>query len=251
MLEQVELKIQELQKRQAEEYYKRKDADLTAWGLTTKKDGKKSTPIIVTDEEYEALIEASNGLGRSGRNPVAITLNVLSVIAMILGVAGGFVVKGFAEELGFVYLTLTILGCGVIALIFRGLAEAIRLLQQLVDNRPTVIPEEQKAAYEAEKAAKKKPAKEKAQPEQPTVYQQSAAQQPVYVQQPVYAQQPVYQQGTGVQPVYVQQPAYPQGAPTQQAVYIQQPVYPQGVAPQQVTYPQQNAPAQFSADTKK
>ena len=33
MLEQVELKIQELQKAQAEEYYKKKEADLRSWGL--------------------------------------------------------------------------------------------------------------------------------------------------------------------------------------------------------------------------
>ena len=43
MLEQVENKIQELKKLRAEEYYKKKDADLRAWGLTTKVDGKKVT----------------------------------------------------------------------------------------------------------------------------------------------------------------------------------------------------------------
>ena len=224
MLEQVELKIQELQKKQTEEYYKKKDADLNAWGLTTKKDGKKSVPIIVTDEEYEALIKASNGVGRSGRNSIAIAFNVISVVIVILGVVGGFVINGFAKELGFIYLSLTILASVLIALIFRGLAEAIRLLQQIVDNRPTVIPEDQKAAYEAEQAAKKaaKAKEPAAQPEPPVVYQQ----------QPVYAAQP--------QPVYAQQPVYPQQGAYQQGVYPQQPVYPAN-----------NAPAQFDADSKK
>ena len=45
MLEQVEQKIQELKKIQAEEFYKKKDADLSTWGLTSKKNGKKITPI--------------------------------------------------------------------------------------------------------------------------------------------------------------------------------------------------------------
>lgn len=255
MLEQVELKIQELKKKQAEEYYKKKDADLTAWGLTTKKDGKKSTPIIVTDEEYEALIEASNGVGRSGRNSIAIAFNVMSVIIMIIGIAGGIVVKSFAQELGFIYFSLTVLGCGVIALIFRGLAEAIRLLQQLVDNRSTVIPEDQKAAYEAEKAARKAAKAKAPAAEQPPVYQQAApAQQQaaVYVQQPVYAQQPVYQQGAGAQTGAYQQAVQP--GVYQQPVYVQQPVYAQQPVayPQQApTYPQQSVPAQYGTDTKK
>ena len=60
MLEQVENKIQELQRLQKEEYYKKKDEDLLEWGLTSKKDGKKKIPVIVTDDEYEALIEASS-----------------------------------------------------------------------------------------------------------------------------------------------------------------------------------------------
>ena len=50
MLEQVENKIQELKKLRAEEYYKKKDADLKAWGLTAKVDGKKvSLNEIVLD----------------------------------------------------------------------------------------------------------------------------------------------------------------------------------------------------------
>ena len=64
MLEQVENKILELKKIQAEEYYKRKDADLQAWGLTYKTDGNKVTPIIVTDEEYETYLD--NMLTSSG-----------------------------------------------------------------------------------------------------------------------------------------------------------------------------------------
>ena len=56
MLEQVEKKIEELKKTQAREYYKKKEADLEAWGLASKKEGNKRIPIIVTNDEYEALI---------------------------------------------------------------------------------------------------------------------------------------------------------------------------------------------------
>ena len=84
MLEQVEQKIQELKKLQAEEYYKKKDADLNTWGLTSKKNGKKTTPIIVNDEEYEALIKASSGVSKAGRNSVANILKACSVASVIV-----------------------------------------------------------------------------------------------------------------------------------------------------------------------
>ena len=89
MLEQVENKIQELKKLRAEEYYKKKDADLKAWGLTAKVDGKKVTPIIVTDEEYEELVKASNGVGKTGRNPVANMLNILAWLIIVVSAVAG------------------------------------------------------------------------------------------------------------------------------------------------------------------
>ncbi len=226
MLEQVELKIQELKRKQTEEYYKKKEEDLAAWGLTSKKDGKKSIPIIVTDEEYEALIAASNGVGSSGRNSYAIAFNVISAAIMFLGAVGGIVLGYFAENLGFVYFSLTILGSAIVALIFKGLAEAIRLLQQIVDGRPAPISDDQKLAYAMEKAAQQ-PA--------PQAYQAPYA-------------QPQYPQGQYPQPQYQQAPyaqpyAAPQAQPYAQAPYAQpQQPYTQPYPQQQNTYPQSTDP---------
>lgn len=206
MLEQVENKILELKKLQTEEYYKKKDADLQAWGLTYKTDGNKVTPIIVTDEEYEALIKASSGVDRVGRNTYAKVLNVLAYIAAGVGCVAGSVVAALADELAFVYFTLCIVAGLVIGVIFKGLSEVIRLLQQIIDDKPNEKPEGM--VQPQPKAAPKA-----AQPQQP-VYQQVQVQpQPQAVYQPVYTQVPL--QGgptvyTQQQPVYVyQQPAQP------------------------------------------
>ena len=45
MLEQVQAKINELQKLQAEEYYKKKEADLREWGLVAKKENGKTAEL--------------------------------------------------------------------------------------------------------------------------------------------------------------------------------------------------------------
>jgi len=92
MLEQVENKIQELKKLRAEEYYKKKDADLKAWGLTTKTDGKKVTPIIVTDEEYEHILRARQKSKSANKtNMVANTLAAMAWIIFIVGFIVGIV----------------------------------------------------------------------------------------------------------------------------------------------------------------
>lgn len=249
MLEQVDLKIKELKKRQTQQYYKQKDADLRAWGLTTKKDGKKEIPIIVTDDEYEALIKASNGIGATGRNAVAIALNILSVAIVIIGAVAGAVVATLSENLGFVYFSLIFAGSVALGLISKGIGEAVRLLQQILDQRTTnVLTEEQKEEYEKEKKQaqeKKKPVKTQA-PAQPAP--QAAA--PVQAGPVVYTTNPpIYQQQP--QQVYQQSPQQPY-QPGQPIVYTQ-PVYVQTYAPtqqggQQVTPPvviQPNAPAVF------
>ncbi len=256
MLQQVDIKIKELKKRQTEEYYKRKDADLRAWGLTTKKDGKKEIPIIVTDDEYEELIKASNGVGATGRNKVAIALNVLSAVIIIVGAIIASVVAGLAENLAFVYFSLILAGSIALGIISKGLGEAVRLLQQIIDHRSTALTEEQKLEYQQEQAKKEaeKANKKASQPEQPVAPEQPI----VYTTQPVYAQQPVYPAGAQqVQPVYTQQPVYVQGQPVYaaQTTYTQQPVFvqpypqaqqapqtPQQAAPQQ---PSQTVPAEF------
>ncbi|MBQ7116695.1 MAG: hypothetical protein IJN88_00640 [Clostridia bacterium] len=213
MLEQVENKILELKKTQAEEYYKRKDADLQAWGLTYKTDGNKVTPIIVTDEEYEALIKASNGVDRVGRNPFAKALNVLTYVSAGAGAVSGAVVAALSDELAFVYFTLCLVAGLVVGVIFKGMSEIIRLLQQIIDSKPNEKPEDIALAAEQAKAQQKKSAQPKAQPQpQVQAQPQPAVYQPVFTTYPggpaVYSQQP---------PVYIyQQPVQPQ-APQQQA----------------------------------
>ncbi len=215
MLEQVENKILELKKIQAEEYYKRKDADLQAWGLTYKTDGNKVTPIIVTDEEYEALIKASNGVDRIGRNPVAKALNVLSYIAAGAGAVSGAVVAALSDELAFVYFTLCLVAGLVVGVTFKGMSEILKLLQQIIDSKPNEKPEDIALAAEQAKTQQKKAPQPKTQPVQPQVQVQAQPQQAVY--QPVFTTYPggpaVY---TQQQPVFVyQQPV--QAQPQQQA----------------------------------
>ena len=208
MLEQVENKILELKKTQAEEYYKRKDADLQAWGLTYKTDGNKVTPIIVTDEEYEALIKASNGVDRVGRNPFAKALNILSYIAASIGAVAGAVVAGLSDELAFVYFTICLIVGLAVAITFKGMAEIIRLLQQIIDSKPNEKPEDIALTAEQIKSQNKKAAHSKAQqPVQPQPQPQQPVYQPVFTTYPggpaVYTQQPpvyVYQQPVQVQP---------------------------------------------------
>lgn len=134
MLEQVEKKIQDLKKLRAQEYYKKKDEDLKAWGLTTKVDGKKVTPIIVTDEEYEQLIKASNGVGKNGRNSVANTLHVCAWLVFIISAVAGAVAGALNEGSAVICFTVSVIIGAIVALIFMGLSEAIRLLQQLIDS---------------------------------------------------------------------------------------------------------------------
>ncbi len=202
MLEQVESKISELRQKQVEEYYKKKEEDLLDWGLTYKKDGKKVTPIVVTDEEYEALIQASNGVGASGRNSYAKALRLLAFLVIGVGFAAGVVAMIVAQELGIVYFSLAAIVGLILGAIFFGLSEAIRLLQQLVDFKPN-----EKPVYTEKKETKTQPkAQAKAKPEIKTTKapQQAPQQAPVYQQPPVYQQVPIYTpQG---QPIYSQQP---------------------------------------------
>ena len=187
MLEQVEKKIEELKKTQAAEYYKKKDADLEAWGLASKKENGKRIPIIVTNDEYEALIKASNGVGDVSRNKVSGILNTACVAVL----AGGLVcaVALFSiSNLGMIYASIAVALTIIFALIMKGLAEAIKLLQQIIDTRPIETPEISEEEFKAQKNTKK------AVPEQYDMnqYQQYAPTQPVAPAQqpPVYHAQP-------------------------------------------------------------
>ena len=137
MLDKVEEKIQELEKMQRDEYNKKKKSDLEQWGLTSMKSGGKTAPLVVTDEEYEALVKASNGVGMPSRNPVARVLNVAALCILSLSIIVGFALLNFITELGWLYLLCSVLVGVILSLIFRGISEAIRLLQQLADRQLT------------------------------------------------------------------------------------------------------------------
>ena len=212
MLEQVENKIQELKKLRAEEYYKKKDEDLKAWGLTAKVDGKKVTPIIVTDEEYEELVKASNGVGKTGRNAVANMLNILAWLVIVVGAVAGAVAAALSENYAVVAFTVSVIIAAIVAVIFAGLAEAIKLLQQLLDGKTLERPDP---------SLVKKPDIKKAPAAKP------AAQAPMYVPYPAQGQTymypyPVY---AAPQPAVPGQPV-PAYTPENLQVYYQQPVEP-------------------------
>lgn len=217
MLEQVENKIQELKKLRAEEYYKKKEEDLKAWGLTTKVDGKKVTPIIVTDEEYEELVRASNGVGKVGRNSVANMLSVFSWVILVIGAIAGAVAASLSKDYAVIAFTISIGIAAIVAVIFTGLAEAIKLLQQLLDGRNLEKPDA---------SLVKKPKIKK-------VDNAAAAPAPAQAQAPLYVPYPVQGQNYAYPyPVYAApQPVVPGQeqpvaayTPEKLQAYYQQPV---------------------------
>ena len=129
MLEQVEDKIKQLEQQQKEEYYKRKNSDLISWGLSGKKVGKGTAPLIITDDEYEALIAASSGLDNESRNKVGKLMSMASAAIITVGIIVGAVAFAFGSQLRLVYFSISIIASLFIALLFRGIGEAIRLLQ--------------------------------------------------------------------------------------------------------------------------
>ena len=207
MLEQVELKIKELKKLQADEYYKRKDADLDAWGLTSKKNGKKTTPIIVTDDEYEALVKAASAVRKTGRNPVANTLKAFSVASIIVSLVAGVVLWYTGGNVGFVRCSVAVLLGIVVAVLFHGISEAIRLLQQIIDMKPMQKPD---PVHSRNQQINVTPINTQPVNHQQVPYQYMTAQPPIY--QAAAYRQPM------AQPYYApQQPPVAPQAPVQQA----------------------------------
>ena len=228
MSERVDLKIQELKRIQAEEYYKKKDADLYAWELTEKNEKGKEVPITISDEEYEALISASNGVNMlASRNNVAKALNVVAVATIVIGFIVGFALMTFAENgFGFGYLSIAMLLSVLMAAMFWGIAEAIKLLQQLIDGKTHERP-----------SADYQPAARPLAPVQTAVQPQPAMQIPV--QQPVA--RPQYQGYVPVQPVMQPQPQaqYQVTYTTATPPFVQMnPQQFQAVQPQPVQYQQ-------------
>ena len=240
MLEQVQAKIKELQKLQAEEYYKKKEEDLREWGLVARKENGKTTPLVVTDEEYFALIKASNGVGKSGRNSVAVLLNALSLSVLVIAAISGFVFESLSDELGFVYMSLCFVVGIVFAALLKGVAEAVRLIQQIIDEKPLQAPTEV-----ARNTDVPQPQRVVAVPG--GEFQQGVSVQEqtvVYHQAPQPAAQPM-PQAPYQQPMMYQQPVY-QNAPAQ-PTYQQAPYQPTYSSyPFEETYvAQENAPMQF------
>lgn len=179
MLAQVESKINELNKQQIVEYYKKREEDLINWGLVTPKTKKqKSTALIVTDDEYEALVKAHTQVGKVGRNTVAEILNKASLAIVVLGVIFGIALYVASDSLSLVFGSISVVVSLAFALIFKGIAEGIKLIQQMSDRESIFRPSQevilnvlaqakaQAAAEAAKKAADeaaKKAAKEAAQ----------------------------------------------------------------------------------------
>ena len=224
MLEQVQAKIEELQKAQAEEYYRKKEADLQSWGLVSKKENGKVTPIIVTDEEYTALIKASNGVGKTSRNSIATLLNALSIATVVVAAIAGIVLEALVDELSFVYMSVAFVIGIVFAAVLKGVAEAIRLLQQIVDDKPIKIPTEAMRKSDVPK------------PDRIVAVQNPAAQQSIIVEeihqqmtqpapQPIPAPQPQPMQQMPYQPPYQPQYQQPYGYQPQYQQPMQAPMY--------------------------
>lgn len=175
MVIQVENKIKELQELRSKEYYKQKDADMENWGIAKEGKGKKATPIVITDEDYERLIKVSNGVGKTGRNTVAIRLSKAAAISVVVGIVAGITALIASSSKGFMWFSLWIMGSIVVAALFKGLAEAIRLLQQLLDggNTSEIIKTEAPVITTA-------PVMPAYVPVQPPIYQQY----PAYTQYP-------------------------------------------------------------------
>lgn len=213
MLEQVEKKIQELKKLRAKEYYKKKDEDLKSWGLTTKADGKKVTPIIVTDDEYEQLVKAANGIGKTGRNPVANILHACAWLVLIISAVAGSVAAALSEDYAVIAFTVSIIIGAIIALIFFGLTEVIRLLQQLIDG---------KAFEKPDPEAAKKPNVHKA-----TAKVSAPAPAPMYVPYTTQGQTYAYPVYAAPQvPVDYKNQPVPAYTPENLQAYYQQPIEP-------------------------
>ena len=185
MVTQVENKIKELKALKRKEYYKQKDTDLRNWGIAKDGKGKKATPIVITDEEYENLIKLASGVGKTGRNGISILLNKASGLTAVI--CGLIAIFSLISGGNINFVAFSVAGVGF-ALTFKGLGEAIRLLQQILDGGRGVVPE---AEPEAPAAPAFVAAPNGFVPVQPAVYQVPYPQQPYYTPAPAPQPAPV------------------------------------------------------------
>lgn len=131
MLVQVEQKLQKLEHDRNENYYNNKKENLLQWGLARKGKKGEEIPIIVTDEEYEALLSAQRKLKFSEKNKVANILNIFSVLVIALCVVAGATAWILTEQLGFIWFSLFVFAGIIFSVLFKGISEVIILLQDL------------------------------------------------------------------------------------------------------------------------
>lgn len=206
MNERVELKIQELKRIQSEEYSKKKDNDLFAWGLTERDATGKEIPVTISDEEYEALIVAANNVNTvASRNSVAKALNVVAVCTIVVGFIIGFALMTFAESSKILYISISMLISFLIAAMFWGLAEAIKLLQQLIDRKVPERPRDVAPSVQSQTARSTYQGYVQAQPQpQPQPQPQTQYQVTYTTATPPFVQ--MNPQQMGYQPVQIPQP---------------------------------------------
>lgn len=116
---------------------KEKDENLIRWGFDGKKKSKNEIPLILTDEEYDAIYKAEksySGVAKTDKNPLANILVILAIAAVVIGIVAGIVLYQVASDIGFIYFTISLIVGVMIAIVFYALSEIIKMLQQLIDK---------------------------------------------------------------------------------------------------------------------
>ena len=137
MIEPVEKKIQEINLKKKQALKKQKQDNLIRWGFDGKKKHKNEIPLILTDEEYQAILEADKAYSASAKtdkNFLANLLAIFSIVAVVIGVVAGVLLYQIAADIGFIYFTLSVIAGVMLGIIFFALSEILKLLQQLVDR---------------------------------------------------------------------------------------------------------------------
>lgn len=137
MIEPVERKIQEINLKKKKALKKQRDENLMRWGFDGRKKSKNDIPLILTDEEYEAILEADKSYGaavKTDKNSLANLLFIFAIAAIVIGIVAGAVLYQIVADIGFIYFTISTIFGIMLSVIFFALAEVIKLLQQLIDR---------------------------------------------------------------------------------------------------------------------
>lgn len=137
MIEPVERKIQEINLKKKKALKAQKDENLLRWGFDGKKKNRNEIPLILTDEEYEAILEADkaySSVAKTDKNPLANLLVILAIAAIVVGIVGGIVLYQIASDIGFIYFTISVIVGLMMSIMFYALSEIIKMLQQIIDK---------------------------------------------------------------------------------------------------------------------